>query len=328
MYLASHQGGWIDAVDSLVDLWLKMETKKVYHTDLRRVVNRIFLVALRFVTGGNFGTHNLKGMVDNQPLENFLSEVLQHRDFRLEGIKENIEARVLDAVAVIGTEYATGRSIAWVEGSGENIWNRSQVRAEETSLSIKHVMASAALPFFFPAVSIDDCWYGDGGIRLNAPLSPAMHLGANKILAVSPRATPSIELAGTVSKYPSPGQIAGVLLNSIFLDLLDYDALQMNRINELLSKVDKGESHNFRQVDVMVLRPQEDLGRLAADHEVALPKVFRYLERGLAGKDSKSADVLSMVIFEKEYIELLIRLGEEDTSEKIDEIREFLKISE
>ena len=78
----------------------------------------------------------------------------------------------------------------------------------------------------------------------------------------------------------------------------------------------------------MVLRPQEDLGRLAADHEVALPKVFRYLERGLAGKDSKSADVLSMVIFEKEYIELLIRLGEEDTSEKIDEIREFLKISE
>ncbi len=305
-----------------------METKKVYHTDLRRVVNRIFLVALRFVTGGNFGTHNLKGMVDNQPLENFLSEVLQHRDFRLEGIKENIEARVLDAVAVIGTEYATGRSIAWVEGSGENIWNRSQVRAEETSLSIKHVMASAALPFFFPAVSIDDCWYGDGGIRLNAPLSPAMHLGASKILAVSPRAAPSIDLAGTVSKYPSPGQIAGVLLNSIFLDLLDYDALQMNRINELLSKVDGGESHDFRQVDVMVLRPQEDLGRLAADHEVALPKVFRYLERGLAGKDSKSADVLSMVIFEKEYIELLIRLGEEDTSEKIDEIREFLKISE
>ena len=147
-------------------------------------------------------------------------------------------------------------------------------------------------------------------------------------MAVSPRAAPSIELAGTVSKYPSPGQIAGVLLNSIFLDLLDYDALQMNRINELLSKVDGGESHDFRQVDVMVLRPQEDLGRLAADHEVALPKVFRYLERGLAGKDSKSADVLSMVIFEKEYIELLIRLGEEDTSEKIDEIREFLKISE
>ena len=324
VYLASYQGQWLEAVDSLIETWLKLETRKVYHTDLQSVLRRIFLVVGRFLTGGRLGSYNLKGMVDNQPLENFLSEVLDHQDFQLTGIKKNLESGLLDAVAVIGTEYSTGRSVGWVEGSGQNIWNRSQVKAQATKLSIKHVMASSALPFFFPAVSIEDTWYGDGGIRLNAPLSPAMHLGASKILAVSPRANPNIQEPVEVEKYPSPGQIAGVLLNSIFLDLLDYDALQMNRINRLLDSIKNEEETGFRRVEVMVLRPRQDLGKLAADHEIALPKLFRYLERGLAGKDKRSADVLSMVIFEKEYIDLLIRLGEEDTSERIGDIREFL----
>ena len=324
VYLASYQGQWLNAVDSLIQTWLKLETRKVYHTDLLSVLRRIFLVMGRFLTGGRVGAHNLRGMVDNQPLEHFLGEVLDHQDFRLKGIEENIKSGVLDAVAVMGTEYLTGQSVAWVEGAGQDIWNRSQVRAQATKLSIKHVMASSALPFFFPAVSIEDRWYGDGGIRLNAPLSPAMHLGASKILAVSPRARPNLQALDEVEKYPSPGQIAGVLLNSIFLDLLDYDALQMNRINRLLNSIENEQEADFRRVDVMVLRPRQDLGQLAADHEIALPKLFRYLERGLAGKDSRGADVLSMVIFEREYIELLIRLGEEDTSEKMREIREFL----
>ena len=324
VYLASYQGQWLNAVDSLIQTWLKLETRKVYQTDLLSVFRRIFLVMGRFLTGGRVGAHNLRGMVDNQPLEHFLGEVLDHQDFRLKGIEENIKSGVLDAVAVMGTEYLTGQSVAWVEGAGQDIWNRSQVRAQATKLSIKHVMASSALPFFFPAVSIEDRWYGDGGIRLNAPLSPAMHLGASKILAVSPRARPNLKAPDEVEKYPSPGQIAGVLLNSIFLDLLDYDALQMNRINRLLDSIENEQEADFRRVDVMVLRPRQDLGQLAADHEIALPKLFRYLERGLAGKDSRGADVLSMVIFEREYIELLIRLGEEDTSEKMREIREFL----
>ena len=127
-----------------------------------------------------------------------------------------------------------------------------------------------------------------------------------------------------VEEYPSPGQVAGVLLNSIFLDLLDYDALQMNRINRLLDKINQDEADEFRRVEVMVLRPKKDLGKLASEHELSLPKLFRYMERGLAGKDSRSADALSMVIFEKDYIDLLIRFGEEDTEERMAEIREFL----
>ena len=328
VYLASYQGQWSSAVNSLIETWLQLETRKVYHTDLRRILQRIFLVIGRFLTGGRLGPNNLRGMVDNQPLEDFLKKVLEHQSLVLQGIDENIQSQVLDAIAVIGTEYSSGHSVAWVQGSGQNIWNRSQIKAKATKLSIKHVMASSALPFFFPAVSVDDVWYGDGGIRLNAPLSPAMHLGATNILAVSPRVIPDLESPKIVEEYPSPGQVAGVLLNSIFLDLLDYDALQMNRINRLLGVANQTEVNDFRRVEVMVLRPQQDLGKLASEHEFTLPKLFRYLERGLAGKDRRSADALSMVIFEKDYIDLLIRLGEEDTAERMSEIREFLARSD
>ena len=324
VYLASFQGQWSNAVDSLMETWLQLETRKVYRTDLVRILQRIFYVLGRFLTGGRLEANNLRGMVDNQPLEDFLKNVLKHKNTVLQGIDENIKSQVLESIAIIGTEYSSGHSVAWVQGAGQNIWNRSQVKAKATKLSVDHVMASSALPFFFPAVSIGDVWYCDGGIRLNAPLSPAMHLGASKILAVSPRVIPDKEGSELVEEYPSPGQVAGVLLNSIFLDLLDYDSLQMNRINRLLDKINRDEADEFRRVEVMVLRPKKDLGKLAAEHELSLPKLFRHMERGLAGKDSRSADALSMVIFEKDYIDLLIRFGEEDTEERMTEIREFL----
>ena len=101
----------------------------------------------------------------------------------------------------------------------------------------------------------------------------------------------------------------------------------MNRINRLLGMGNPAEADEFKRVEVMVLRPQKDLGKLASEHELTLPKLFRYLERGLVGKDRRSADALSMVIFEKDYIELLIRLGEEDTAERMAEIQEFLMLS-
>ena len=180
--------------------------------------------------------------------------------------------------------------------------------------------------FFFPAVYLDSAWHGDGGIRLTAPLSPALHLGATRILAVSPRATPVMSLPQELrDAYPSPAQIAGTMLNAVFLDLLDYDAMQMHRINQLLSRIPAAEHGRYREVDVMVLRPREDLGQLAREHEVEMPRVFRFFERGLDNTTEPSSDALSMVMFEKEYLALLLRLGEEDAKARHDEIEAFLR---
>ena len=201
-----------------------------------------------------------------------------------------------------------------------------QLRARISEITLDHVMASAALPIFFPAVRLASAWHGDGGIRLTAPLSPALHLGATKILAVSPRATPVNPIPEAMrQQYPSPAQIASTMLNAVFLDLLDYDAIQMKRINALVEKLPEAERGGMRHVDVMVLRPKKDLGMLARQHEIELPKSFRFFERGLDNESEPSSDALSMVMFEPEYLGLLIRLGEEDAAERHDEIEAFLR---
>jgi len=141
-------------------------------------------------------------------------------------------------------------------------------------IGVEHVMASAALPLFFPAIQLDHGWYGDGGVRLTAPLSPAVHLGADRILAISTRYGRTREEADrpAVDGYPPPAQVAGVLLNAIFLDLFDGDALRLQRINDLVDRLPEDQRAGMRHVDLLVLRPSLDLGRLASEYEADMPR--------------------------------------------------------
>ena len=324
VHLAAYRGDWSEAVERLRGLWLGLDTNKVYHTDFRHVSMRVLHWGLRLLSGGRFGRGDVRGMVDTSPLEHFLRTHLIEQDGRVVGIDENLQEAVIDAVAIITTNYASGRSEAWVQSVNEDLWQKGQLTSNSAALTVPHVLASAALPMFFPAISLGGQWHGDGGIRLSAPLSPAMHLGAERILAVSPRAADGAHTHSGTEPYPSPAQIAGVLLNSVFLDLLDFDALQMQRINELLEQIAPAQWGGFRPVEVMVLRPQEDLGELARAHELGLPKAFRFFGQGLENKREPSADALSMVMFEPEYLSLLMTLGEQDTAARSEEIRDFL----
>lgn len=187
-------------------------------------------------------------------------------------------------------------------------------------------MATCALPFFFPAVKVGDAWYGDGGIRLTAPLSPAVHLGATRIIAVSTRSARSREEADrpATAGYPPPAQVAGVLYNAIFLDQLDGDALEMQRINHLVARLPASQRDGLRHIDLLLLRPSIDLGRLANAYEPELPRAFRFLTRGLGTRETRSNDMLSLVMFQRDYVRRLIELGEADASAKIAQIRRFL----
>lgn len=326
VFLASSQKSWQDAVEDLAKIWLSLETERVYRTDLGSVLKRTMVWGLRILSGGRLGRADIRGMVDNAPLRAFLGAHLPVDGQRITGIQENIEAGLLNSLAIITTSYGSGRSQAWIESRDQDAWTGSQLRARITETTLDHVMASAALPMFFPAVQLNNAWHGDGGIRLTAPLSPALHLGATRILAVSPRATPvntvPMELR---DNYPSPAQIAGTMMNAVFLDLLDYDAIQMNRINRLVDKIPESERGTFRKVDVMILRPREDLGVLAREHQIEMPSTFRFFESGLDDKSEPSSDALSMVMFEPEYLSLLIRLGEEDAAARHDEIESFIR---
>jgi NTE family protein len=192
---------------------------------------------------------------------------------------------------------------------------------------VDHIMASAALPLFFPAVRIGDDWHGDGGIRLAAPLSPALHLGAGRIIAISTRYVGSraeAEAPMTVG-YPPPAQVLGVLMNAIFLDVIDQDVLRLERLNRLLRRLPEDQRDGLRIVDLLVLRPSRDLGRLARDYEPRLPRAFRVLTRALGTRQTLSPDALSLVMFQGDYLRRLIELGEEDAEARAEEIDRFIR---
>ncbi len=325
-FLAAHSGTWIDSLDDLRSVWLDLETEKVYRTDSHDVLWRVLRMGLRILSGGRFGSETIRGMVDTAPLADFLFSHLETDVGGRLRLDNKLRQGVLDAIALVTTNYANGRAEAWVQSSSQDLWEKGQLTSRPTELTLAHVLASAAIPLFFPAVRLADSWHGDGHLRLNAPLSPAIHLGATKILAVSPSfkvEASNLDLPSSIEEYPSPKKIAGVCLNSIFLDLLDYDVLQMQRINQMLEKLPKSEWGQFRRVDVMALRPKIDLGELAQKHEEKLPKSFGFFQSGWGGSNEKTSDLLSMIIFEHDYLEEIIRKGEEDTQERMPELEAF-----
>ena len=188
-------------------------------------------------------------------------------------------------------------------------------------------MASAALPLLFPAIQLDGDWYGDGGIRLTAPLSPALHLGARKIIAISNRYDRNRQEVNNTSirGYPPPAQVAGILLNAVFLDLLDHDALRLERLNRLVEALPESQRHGLEPVKLLVLRPSVDLGRLASQFEIKLPRSIRFLTRGLGTRETDSPDMLSLILFQADYVNTLMEIGEADAASRHEEIMEFLE---
>ena len=325
--LASHHGSFAQAVRELVSLWERLTVQEVFRVDAASLSWIGMRWVFQLLSGGVGGTVRVRGLVDTTPLRNYLSEVLHAVDGELTGIRYNLALGRLKAIALSTSSYTTGQSLTWIQGQDLRDWTRPQRRSQQTVLTVDHVMASTALPLFFPAIEIDDEYFGDGGIRLSAPLSPAIHLGAEKILAISTRyhRTAAEARVPEVTGYPPPAQVLGVLFNAVFLDLLDQDALRLERLNQLLAKLPPGEKTDLRPLRLLVLRPSVDLGRLANEFEPKLPKTFRFLTRGLGTRQTKSPDFLSMVLFQEDYIGRLLALGKSDAEARADEIDEFIR---
>ena len=174
---------------------------------------------------------------------------------------------------------------------------------------------------------IEDAWYGDGGIRLMAPFAAAIHLGASRVLAFSTRYRGARQVTERphVQRYPPPIQIAGQLLNAIFLDDHDRDALNLTRINDLLANLPPEKRRGLRVIDLVLMRPSQDIGQLAGNYEVRLPRLFRHLLRGAGARDTRSPDLLSLLMFDPEYLKTLMAIGETDAEARADEIDTVVK---
>ena len=326
VFLANHEGTFSEAVEALSELWFKLSFDQVFCVDTWKLFRNVFRWGIRLVSGGIPKESSAKSMLDSTPLRELLQRALIPQDNVIAGIRRNLQRGKLKAFAITGTNYATGQAITWVMGDDIRMWEHPWRRSEATDITVDHIMSSASLPLLFPAVSVEKAWYGDGGIRQSTPLSPAIYLGAKRILAVSTHHQKSIQDSNTpvCIGYPPPAQIAGTLMNSIFLDGLDQDVRMLKRINQLLEQIPEERRGDRHVVHHFIMRPSEDLGKLAGSFEPGLPTMFRYLFRGLGTHETSSPDWLSMVMFDPNYLTRLIKLGENDAGKQTEDLMVFM----
>jgi NTE family protein len=327
LFLASRGDTLTEAVDELCSLWQGLCVDDVFRVDAPSLLRHLLGWGLRLVSGGSSMSPDVKGLVDTAPLRRLLANALpQNEDGVISGLDDHLSHCRPSAVAVTTLDYATGRTTTWVAGCDIPSWERPLRKSVQTRFTVDHIMASAALPILFPAVRLGNSWHGDGGIRLLAPLSPALHLGAGRILTISSSYAKSIEDAERpqIDGYPPPAQVLGHLMDAVFIDALDQDAQRMQRSNSFLGELPEAHRGGYRPIDLMVMRPSVDLACLAANYEERLPRGFRFLTRSLGTRETRSPGLLSLLMFQRDYVGEVMRIGEADAEVRRDELARLL----
>ncbi len=321
-FLAARRNPLPEAIEELTALWTGLTADKVFRVGSIALARNVLRWGLRLISGGAPTGPRVQGLLDTHPLRQLLRRSLESGTGEIEGIADNLESGRLTAIALLTHAYATGQTVSWVQGCDLTGWERPNRLGVNCRMTVDHVMASAALPLVFPAVALEGAWYGDGGVRMTAPLAPAIHLGADRILAISTRYDRSEREAAEPSSigYPPPAQVLGTLLNAVFLDAIDHDALRLERINQLLARLPREHWGGLGQIRLLTLRPSQDLGRLSAQYEVQLPRAFRFLTRGLGTRETESPDFLSLLMFQPDYLRRLIEIGQADAESRLEEI--------
>jgi NTE family protein len=323
--LANINADFPQAVERLNAHWESLTIDQIFRTSFRALGSNMVRWLFRVMSGGAHLMPPLRGMVDTAPMREFLYRVFDTSDGVLHGIEENVRKGRLSAVGITTTSYPAGQSVTWVQGDAVAEWRHPSRLGVRSELTVEHIMASSALPLIFPAARLGDSWHGDGGVRLVSPLSPAVQLGADRIIAISTLLEPGASEADRPQQgYPPPATVMGVLLDSIFLDMLDCDAMELRRLNQLQAEHPRSKEMGLHPVDVMLLRPSRDIGRIASEFESELPRTFRHLVRGLGSKDTNRSDLLATLLFQPRYIRRMIEIGEEDGYQRRNEIAAFL----
>jgi NTE family protein len=322
--LASNATDFHRAVRQLLLIWKYFHVDQVYRSDVLGVFGTGMRWFMAMLMGG-LGKNNPSSLLDNTPL----AELLRAR-LDLGGIRRSVDTGALYALSITVSGYSSGQSVSFFQGvPGLAGWQRARRIGIPEIIDFEHLLASSALPFIFPAVPLRREFFGDGSMRQIAPISPALHLGADRVVVIGVgRQMQNAPQRVTMSSYPSLAQIAGHALNSIFLDSLEVDIERLQRINKTISLIPRAEreKHNMqlREVDVLVISPSEEIDRIAARYSRELPRSIRFLLRGLGAARTGGATLTSYLLFEPAYCRALIALGYKDTMARRDEVLKFI----
>jgi NTE family protein len=323
--LAVYADNFSRGVASLLEVWENMRCEHIYRTDAWSIAKSgaQWLLAMMLIS-----RKNPVSLLDNAPLREMLE-----RNLDFQKIQNHIDSGALYAACVTASGYTSGQSVSFFQGgSGLEGWERNQRIGAAVPMNLDLLLASAALPFIFPAVKFNREYFGDGSMRQIAPVSPALHLGADRVLIVGTGRQTSDQARARSSVYPSLAQIAGHALNSIFLDTLMVDIERMERINRtvMLIPSDKlsGPAVQLRPVKVLFITPSQPIERIAARFIHELPRSVRFILRPTGALNRSGSNLASYLLFEEPFCRALIDLGYQDTAAREAEVRQFFNDSE
>ena len=319
-----------DAIRQLARVWQGFHSHQVYRSDWPGVVRQ----AARFIG------HSLLGMgreipvalLDSSPLRKLLE-----RELDLSGIGAALARKRLRAIAVTAFGYESGQAVTFYQSRPKiDSWARHRRVGVPAKLDFEHLLASSAMPLIFPPVRINREYFGDGAVRQSAPISPALHLGATRVLVVGVSGNPGagdkprIASRALIDRPPSLAQISGHLLNSTFVDNLESDIELLERINYMQGMLPAASTQGqpgLKAVDVLVISPSQPIDQIAARHRHELPRALRFCLRGAGATKSSGGGVLSYLLYEAGYCNELIELGYQDAMNQKEKLSEFLGLN-
>lgn len=309
-------------VARMVGVWSNFRSGKVIRDDGLNALRTGLHWAWSILTGG-MGVGKPRSLLDNTPLRS----LLEHQ-VNFARIQQSIDAGDLEALAITASSYHRARSVTFFQArDGIEGWSRTRREGMRCTLDLDHLMASVAIPVVFPAVWVREDYYGDGSMRQAAPLSAAIHLGAERLLVIGLRSEGMslLRQAPSEPEYPTLGSIAGYMLDTLFMDSLYSDLERLTRINQLLQ--DQGPAHGsakVKEVAAHVILPSEDVLEITARHAKSMPRSVRFLLKSVGALNSGGLPLVSYLLFEEGYCRELIALGYRDALAQREHLLAFL----
>ena len=321
--IASKADSFVDAVDLLNDIWGTFQTNRVYKTDNLTMFKSSLHWLVTLVSGGAL-VKNPKSLLNNSPLRTLLMESIN-----LDHIRSNIDEGNLEAFAITAAGYSSRKSITFFQSNKKNInWEKFRRQGVESKIGTDHLMASVALPLIFPAVKIDNEFFGDGAMRHATPLSPAIRLGAEKLLIITTdnnKRNPDTD----DRDHPSIGEIGGYMLDALFSSGLLSDLERLDRINQIIKHSSNGlistASKQMKHLDYCIISPSKDINLIAEEHFNEIPYSIKLLLRGLGLRHQSRSELLSFLLFESSFTQELIKLGFQDAIEHKQHIKNIFQ---
>ena len=318
-FLSSAARDWGGATQYLLDFWQRINPEDVFDMDHFMKIGSNLLKDTIFRSTNK---ENLNYILNTTPLRKLLTREIDFPEIRL-----LIESKLISSVALSTTNYYSGASVVFFDGDKKiPLWSKPSRFSIREELGVDHVMASSAIPLFFPPAKIKDSYYGDGCIRQTTPLSPAIHLGATKLIAIGIRAPRSLSEIVETSLAPNPSpllsQIGGVMMNAIFLDSLEADLEMLEKMNKMVKMVGIKSSH--REIPILSLIPSRDLGAMTEKLNEKMPTLLRFFLKSIGITGKSGLDLLSYLAFDSSYTKQVVELGYEDTMKRKNEIINFI----